>query len=319
MTAGAITVENLHRTYGELEAVNGVSLSVAPGEIYGFLGPNGAGKTTLIRVLTTLLVPSSGRATVAGYDVATQKNDVRIRIGVAMQDAALDPKQNGIEFLTLQGRLYGLTSSEIAQRLTAVQGLIDIGDAIDRRISTYSGGMKRRLDVAAALMHNPEILFLDEPTTGLDPVSRSKVWAEVRRLNSELGMTIFLTTQYLEEADVLADRVGIIDKGRLVAEGTPAELKRSVGSDVIEAHVGDCATGKAALEALPGVQSVEVKDGFMLIAVTDGASLIGRVVVTLENSGCGVKSITLRTATLDDVFFEVTGAHIEPTAEEVPA
>src|SRR3954454_4411762 len=224
MTAAVLT-EGLERRFGDNMAVAGVDLSVAPGEIYGFLGPNGAGKSTTVRMLCTLLLPTGGRAEVAGHDVATAPDAVRLRIGVALQDAALDDKQTGRELLRLQGRLYGLHREEIDRRLADLSHLIDIGSALDDRIGTYSGGMKRRLDLAAALVHNPDVLFLDEPTTGLDPVSRARVWDEVRRLNEELGMTIFLTTQYLEEADELADRVGIIDRGTLVAEGSPDELK----------------------------------------------------------------------------------------------
>src|SRR5207302_6109028 len=207
------------------------------GEIYGFLGPNGAGKSTTVRMLCTLLAPTAGRAVVAGYDVATEPGHVRLRSGVALQEAALDPKQTGEELLRLQGRLYGLSRGEIEQRLAELTELVDIGDALRRPISTYSGGMRRRLDLAAALVHNPDVLFLDEPTTGLDPASRMRVWEEVRRLNAELGMTIFLTTQYLEEADELAHRVGIINAGRIVAEGTPPDLKRSVGNDLIVARI----------------------------------------------------------------------------------
>ena len=227
----------LVRRFEDFTAVDGVDLEIPPGEIYGFLGPNGAGKSTTVRVLCTLITPDGGSATVAGYDVATQPERVRLRIGVALQDAALDPKQTGTELLRLQGRLYGLHRQEVATRLDELGELIDIGDAIDRPIGTYSGGMKRRLDLAAALIHNPDILFLDEPTTGLDPVSRARVWEEVRRLNDQLGTTIFLTTQYLEEADELADRVGILSGGKLVAEGTPEALKRSIGEDVIIARI----------------------------------------------------------------------------------
>src|SRR5438445_7373429 len=232
----AISAEGLVREFNGLTAVDHLDLDVGRGEIYGFLGPNGAGKSTTVRVLCTLLSPTAGRAVVAGYDVATQPGKVRLRIGVALQEAALDPKQTGIELLRLQGRLYGLSGREIAGRLADLGRLIDIGDALERPIGTYSGGMKRRLDLAAALVHNPEVLFLDEPTTGLDPVSRARMWEAGRRLNRELDMTIFLTTQYLEEADELAARVGIINDGRLVAEGTPDALKRGVGSDVIVAH-----------------------------------------------------------------------------------
>src|SRR3984957_8742406 len=226
--APAIVTKDLVRRFGATAAVDGVDLAVRQGEIYGFLGPNGAGKSSLVRMLCTLLRPSGGPAIVAGCDVIEQPAEVRVRIGVALQEAALDDRQSGRELLVLQGRLYGLRSAEIKRRLAEVLDLVDIGPAIDRRIGTYSGGMKRRLDLAAALIHNPQVLFLDEPTTGLDPSSRAGVWAEVRRLNVELGMTIFLTTQYLEEADALADRVGIISEGRLVAEGTPDALKHSV-------------------------------------------------------------------------------------------
>src|SRR5207248_2616663 len=212
----AITAQGLVRSFDGVAAVDGLDLDIGQGEIYGFLGPNGAGKTTTVRVLCTLLAPTAGRAVVAGHDVAAEPGQVRLRIGVALQDVALDPKQTGEELLRLQGRLYGLSRSDIDQRLAELRTLVDIGDALGRRISTYSGGMRRRLDLAAALVHNPDVLFLDEPTTGLDPVSRARVWEEIRRLNDVLGMTIFLTTQYLEEADELADRVGILNAGRLV-------------------------------------------------------------------------------------------------------
>jgi ABC-2 type transport system ATP-binding protein len=301
----------LVRRFGELTAVDGVDLEIPRGEIYGFLGPNGAGKSTTVRVLCTLLSPSGGQAVVAGYDVATQPDRVRLRIGVALQEAALDPKQTGIELLRLQGRLYGLSRGEINQRLVELAGLIDIGDALGRPIGTYSGGMKRRLDLAAALVHNPEVLFLDEPTTGLDPVSRARMWEEVRRLNRELEMTIFLTTQYLEEADELADRVGIINDGRLVAEGAPAELKRSVGRDVIVARLdGWAEPARAAVERLAGVHSVDARGDEIVVTATDGAATIGAVAVAL-NGVAPVRHLTLRTPTLDDVFLELTGNHIQ--------
>ena len=242
MSELAIQTQQLVRRFDEFTAVDNVDLAINRGEIYGFLGPNGAGKTTTVRVLCTLLTPTSGHATVAGFDVGSQPGEVRLRIGVALQEAALDPKQTGRELLRLQGLLYGLPKSAMAKRVEELGELIDLSDALDRPISSYSGGMKRRLDLVAALVHNPEILFLDEPTTGLDPVSRVGVWNEVRRLNNALGMTIFLTTQYLEEADELCGRVGIIDRGRIVAEGSPDDLKRSVGTDVIVARLdGDAA------------------------------------------------------------------------------
>ena len=307
----AIKAEGLVRRFNGTTAVDEVDLEIPRGEIYGFLGPNGAGKSTTVRVLCTLLTPSAGRAFVAGHDVADEPEQVRLRIGVALQEAALDPKQTGVQLLRLQGRLYGLSRREIDRRLDDLAQLIDIGDALDRPIGTYSGGMKRRLDVAAALVHDPEVLFLDEPTTGLDPVSRARMWEEVRRLNRELEMTIFLTTQYLEEADELADRVGIINDGRLVAEGSPATLKRSVGNDVIVARLEGRATAAAErVERLPGVHGAEARNDELVITAEDGAATIGAVAVAL-NSVTTVRHLTLRTPTLDDVFLELTGNRID--------
>ncbi len=307
----AIRSESLVREFAEVKAVNGVDLDVATGEIYGFLGPNGAGKSTTVRMLCTLLAPTSGQATVAGFDVATDPGAVRLRIGVALQEAALDPRQTGAELLRLQGLLYGLSKGEASGRVGELGELMDLVDALDRPISTYSGGMRRRLDLAAALVHNPDILFLDEPTTGLDPVSRARVWEEVRRLNTELGMTIFLTTQYLEEADTLADRVGIIDAGRIVAEGTPTELKRSVGTDVIIIRVdGDGAAVCPAISRVPGIISVEAHDSEIVVSTSDGSGTVSPVAVALSACEVRVRDLTLRTPTLDDVFLELTGSHI---------
>jgi ABC-2 type transport system ATP-binding protein len=305
----ALQTRRLTRRFGETVAVDGIDLDVAAGEIYGFLGPNGAGKSTTVRMLTTLLLPSSGTATVAGFDVRDGADMVRLRIGVALQDAALDPKQTGRELLDLQGRLYGLSVGERRQRIAELLLLVDIGEAIDHRIGTYSGGMKRRLDLAAALVHEPEVLFLDEPTTGLDPSSRAAVWEEVRRLNEQRGMTIFLTTQYLEEADALADRVGIIARGRIVAEGTPADLKRSVGSDLIIAkgQPGDGDRIKQILSMVEGLGSVESAGDEVVVSVTNGAKAISPVAVALAEAGIAVEGLTLRTPTLDDVFLRVTG------------
>ncbi len=317
----AVYAEALVRHFNGSRAVDDVDLRIPAGEIYGFLGPNGAGKSTTVRMLCTLLAPTAGRALVAGYDVASQPGQVRLRIGVALQDAALDPKQTGNELLCLQGRLYGLSSKAMARRLAELSELIELGDALDRQIGTYSGGMQRRLDLAAALVHNPQVLFLDEPTTGLDPASRARVWSEIRRLNQELGMTIFLTTQYLEEADELAHRVGIIDRGRIVAEGTPAKLKRSVGADVIVARVaGDAMAARSLVDAVPGVLSVEAHGNELVIATANGAGAISPVAVALASSKMAVRDLTLRTPTLDDVFLELTGTHIErKDTEEHPS
>jgi ABC-2 type transport system ATP-binding protein len=308
----AVRTRGLVRRFGSTLAVNGLDLCVQPGEIYGFLGPNGAGKSSVVRILCTLLQPSSGTASVAGYDVTQEPKSVRVRIGVALQDAALDDRQTGRELLTLQGRLHGLCATQIRTRLGEVLDLVDIGAAIDRRIGTYSGGMKRRLDLAAALVHNPKVLFLDEPTTGLDPHSRAAVWSEIARLNRELRMTIFLTTQYLDEADTLADRVGIISSGRLVAEGTPAALKHSVGHDVIVAEVeGDGIGALRALRSIEGLEPVWITDGTLRVNTPDGAAALGTVAVTLGRTGLHIKNLTMRTPTLDDVFMAMTGSRIE--------
>jgi ABC-2 type transport system ATP-binding protein len=313
----ALRAEGLRRQFNGTTAVEGLDLVIKKGEIYGFLGPNGAGKSTTVRMLCTLLAPTGGRATVAGHDLATEPGAVRLRIGAALQDVALDPKQTGTELLRLQGLLYGLPKRAIDRRVQQLGELIDLGEALDRRIATYSGGMRRRLDLAAALVHNPEILFLDEPTTGLDPISRARVWAEVRRLNEALGMTIFLTTQYLEEADELAERVGIIDHGRMVAEGTPADLKRSVGSDLIVARVeGDAASMVRQLESIDGVRSVEAHGNELVIATDNGSAAISPVAVALAACEVRVRDLTLRTPTLDDVFLDLTGTRIENESQE---
>jgi ABC-2 type transport system ATP-binding protein len=312
LVPAAIRTTGLVRRFGSLVAVDGIDLEVGPGEIYGFLGPNGAGKSTLLRMLCTLLKPSAGHAVVAGHDVVDEPQEVRFRIGVALQEAALDDRQSGRELLALQGRLYGLRTSEIRTRLGEVLDLVDIGPAIDRRIGTYSGGMKRRLDLAAALMHNPEVLFLDEPTTGLDPTSREKVWSEVRRLNTELGMTIFLTTQYLEEADELADRVGIIARGRLVAEGPPGDLKRSIGQDVIVVEVqGEDAGAVDALRRIDVVDEVSRQDQTITVGTSDSSSAVSAVVMALSRTDLEVRSLIVRTPTLDDVFRQLTGSPID--------
>jgi ABC-2 type transport system ATP-binding protein len=312
MNSSAIRCQSVVREFAGVAAVNGVDLDVEAGEIYGFLGPNGAGKSTTVRMLCTLLAPTSGTASVAGFDVVEQPGEVRLRIGAALQEAALDPRQTGAELLLLQGRLYGLTRADARRRVDELGQLIDLSEALDRRIGTYSGGMKRRLDLAAALIHNPDILFLDEPTTGLDPVSRAVVWEEVRRLNRDLGMTVFLTTQYLEEADALAGRVGIIDHGRIVAEGTPADLKRAIGSDMIVARVdGDARSVCAAVERVDGVLGVEAHGNEMMVSTGDGPATISAVAVALSQCGVPIRDLTLRTPTLDDVFLELTGTRIE--------
>ena len=308
----AIEAVGLSRSFRDQLALDALDLRIGAGEIYGFLGPNGAGKSTAVRMLCTLLRPSSGTAVVAGHDVVRQPLEVRRRIGVALQDAALDEGQSGRELLMLQGRLYGLSAAGMRRRLDEVLDLVDIGDAIDRRIKTYSGGMKRRLDLAASLVHGPVVLFLDEPTTGLDPHSRMTVWSEIRRLNAELSMTIFLTTQYLEEADELADRVGILSAGHLVAEGTPTQLKRSLGDDVVVVEVdGDDPSAIGQLAALGMVDDVKGVGGRITINTPHAPSAIAPIAQVLGASVLTVRSLTLETPTLDDVFMALTGSRLE--------
>lgn len=320
----AISARGLTRVFDSGDAVSGLDLTVAPGEIYGFLGPNGAGKSTTVRMLCTLLAPTSGSAEIAGYDIVDDPQQVRLRIGAALQDISLDPRQTGRELLRLQGRFYGLKSAVFDGRMRELTTLVDLGDALDRRIDTYSGGMRRRLDLAAALVHQPEVLFLDEPTTGLDPASRARVWDEVRTLNERLGMTIMLTTQYLEEADALADRIGIINAGHLVAEGTPAELKRQVGRDIVLAEIeGDLQTARDALRSVPGVDAIDADEHVLRIATADGARTVGPVALALDAAGIEFAGLSLRSTTLDDVFLELTGTRIQTettttdTTEEV--
>ena len=304
----AIEAKNITRNFQGKLAVDNLSIQIKQGEIYAFLGPNGAGKSTTVKILITLLEPTSGSASILGHDIINDSGEVRLLIGVALQEASLDESQTGIEFLRLQGRLYGLTKAQIQKRIDDLIPLIDIGDAIKKQIKTYSGGMKRRLDLAASIIHNPKVLFLDEPTTGLDPISRAKVWQEINRLNKELGMTIFLTTQYLEEADQLADRVGIISGGKLVAQGTPKELKDSIGNDLIIALIDDInQSGIAKLKQISEVTKVDFKDKELVISTKSGANTIGKVAVELNNQNVKLESLTLRTTTLDDVFLEVTG------------
>lgn len=309
----AIRTTGLTRRFGDTEAVSAIDLQVDDGEVYGFLGPNGAGKTTTVRMLVTLLAPTAGDAVVAGASVVSHPEQVRLRIGVALQATALDPRQTGRELLDLQGRLYGLDRRAVRRRIGELSDLVGIGEALDRRIATYSGGMRRRLDVAAALVHGPRLLFLDEPTTGLDPLSRNRLWDELGRLNRELGVTVFLTTQYLEEADRLADRVGIIDHGRIVVEGTPQELKRRIGRDVV---VVRCAPPGAdvveRLRQLDGVERVDVRDDGLTVPAADGSRVVGPVAVVLHDAGTVVEELVLRTASLDDVFLEVTGGSLTP-------
>jgi ABC-2 type transport system ATP-binding protein len=312
----AIVVEGLERAFDEVLAVQGVDLEVDEGEIYGFLGPNGAGKTTTVRMLTTLLLPTGGRATVAGHDVVKAARAVRASIGVALQEAALDPLMTGRELIRLQATLQGLPTADGRRRADDLLERVDLAGAADRRVGTYSGGMQRRLDLAAALVHEPRVLFLDEPTTGLDPVSRKTIWEEVQSLNDE-GTTVFLTTQYLEEADRLADNVGIIDNGKIVAEGTPESLKAEVGNPHIQLQLEEGSIAKAE-EACGRIgRLLPPKDGrTVLVEVENGAAEIPHVVRALDDAGVEVGSLELVRPTLDDVFVAKTGYHLEQESEE---
>ena len=326
--AHGIKAESLAREFkGGIRAVDGIDLEVAPGEIYGFLGPNGAGKSTTVHMLTTLLPPTSGTARVAGFDVVREGAQVRAAIGAALQEAALDPLLTGREHLRLQTALHGMAKAERRRRTEALLERVGLTQAADRKVKTYSGGMKRRLDLALALVHEPSILFLDEPTTGLDPQSRNALWSEVARLAREDGVTVFLTTQYLEEADVLADCVGIIDHGRIVAAGTPATLKAEIGRPSVEAIPADPAD-------LPGVARTLLRFGAPVPGSPKGASVrldsgeeaLADVVRAFDAEGLHLQHLQLHAPTLDDVFLAKTGRslegagdELEPEPEPVPA
>ena len=299
-------------------AVDGIDLHVDPGEIYGFLGPNGAGKSTTVHMLTTLLPPTAGTATVGGYDVVKEGPQVRKAIGAALQEAALDPYLTGREHLRLQATMHGITGDERKQRSAELLHRVGLTEAADRKIRGYSGGMKRRLDLALALVHHPRILFLDEPTTGLDIQSRTALWEEVGRLAKEDGVTVFLTTQYLEEADVLADRVGIIDHGHIVAEGTPDQLKAEVACSTIEAVPAEHAQKGAVAAVLErfgtpttgfGPKSVAVQ-----LAANDGD--IAQIVRALDAEKLRISNLQIHEPTLDDVFLDKTGRHLEGAGDE---
>jgi len=318
LTASAgIEVEGLVREFKNgPRAVDGIHLQVAPGEIYGFLGPNGAGKSTTVLMLTTLLPPTSGTARVGGYDVVADGPKVRASIGAALQEAALDPLLTGRDHLRLQATLQGIPRAERKQRTTELLERVGLIEAADRKVKGYSGGMKRRLDLALALVHRPRLLFLDEPTTGLDPQSRTALWDEVARLAREEGVTVFLTTQYLEEADVLADRVGIIDHGHIVAEGTPAALKAEIGLPSV--HAVPTADGDRVRLAEVLAQFGEpLGDGAKDVAVRlrEGVSGLPAIVRALDAADVGLAHLEIQAPSLDDVFLAKTGRSLEGAGE----
>jgi len=316
--SNGIEVEGLVREFKNgPRAVDGIDLSVGPGEIYGFLGPNGAGKSTTVHMLTTLLPPTAGSARVGGHDIVREGAAVRDLIGVALQDAALDLLLTGREHMRLQGGLHGLSREEIERRGDALLTRVGLAEAADRRVGGYSGGMKRRLDLALALVHGPRILFLDEPTTGLDIQSRSALWQEVSGLARREGATVFLTTQYLEEADALADRVGIIDRGRLVAEGTPAELKAEIGRPTLEAVPAE-GTQVERLEAVLARfgEPLPVTNGSAAVRLSEGTNGLADIVRGFDSEGIEVADLQVHAPSLDDVFLAKTGRSLEGAGEE---
>jgi ABC-2 type transport system ATP-binding protein len=299
-------------------AVDAIDLRVAPGEIYGFLGPNGAGKSTTVLMLTTLLPPTAGTARVAGFDIVREGGHVRGAIGAALQEAALDPLLSGAEHMRLQTALHGLSKTERAERSRELLARVGLSEAAERKVGEYSGGMKRRLDLALALVHRPRILFLDEPTTGLDIQSRTALWDEVARLAGEEGVTVFLTTQYLEEADALADRVGIIDHGHIVAEGTPAELKAEIGRPTVEAVPRDPSECERVARALRpfGEKASSSRRGGCSVRLEGGESQLADVVRALDAEGIAIEQLQLHAPSLDDVFLAKTGRSLEGAGEE---
>lgn len=301
----------------EIKAVDGIDLDIPEGQIFGFLGQNGSGKTTTVRMLTTLLKPTRGSARVAGIDVLADPAAVRKKIGVALQEVGLDDLQTGRELLSLQARLFGVSAADTATRVDDLLEVVSLADAADRAIKDYSGGMRRRLDLACALVHRPTVVFLDEPTTGLDPITRDAVWRYVTELNKTAGVTFFLTTQYLEEADRLCDDIAIMDSGRVVSRGSPANLKAEIGADAIGLTFAENAIAvraEAPLRQLAGVQDVRISEDELVLYIANGSSAVADVVRTLDDAGLAVKQLRLTQPTLDDVFLRATGHHL--TAEE---
>jgi ABC-2 type transport system ATP-binding protein len=295
----------------EVRALQQIDLQIRRGEIVAYAGPNGAGKSTTVRMLATLLTPTGGRASVAGHDLVSDPGAVRRSIGVALQDAAIDPYMTGRELLHLQAVLHGFDRQLGRSRAIDLLERVDLVDAADRRVGTYSGGMRRRLDLALALVHEPEVLFLDEPTTGLDPISRLTLWEEVRRLNND-GATVFLTTQYLEEADQLAGRVGIIDGGKIVAEGTPTALKAEVGDPTLHIGVADPADAERGVGVLSAFgEVVPTRPAAIAVRLPGGASAVAAVVRALDEAGVPATGLDLAQPTLDDVFVAKTGRRLE--------
>ena len=318
MTDTSIRVEQLAKQYkGGVQALKDLSFQVGEGEIFGFLGPNGAGKSTAVKILTTLSLPSDGQAWVGGANVVEQPEVVRRISGVALQEVGLDPLMRADELLELQARLFRADSRSAKTRAIELIELVGLTNAVGRRVSTFSGGMRRRLDLAMALVHEPQILFLDEPTTGLDPASRRSIWEEVRRLNRQLGMTIFLTTQYLEEADELADTVAILTDGSIAVQGAPANLKAALGGESVNVIFDDRKLVSEAAEILSGMgDGLQADKDTLRLYMPDAASAIPSVVNRLQAAGLKPLSLTISQPTLDDVFLNVTGELLDLAAED---
>ncbi len=318
MTELMVETHGLRRTFKgrgkTVEAVRGVDLRVAPGEIFGFLGPNGAGKTTTLRMLATLIEPTEGTALVAGADLRREPGRVRERIGYVAQGGGSDPGMTGRGELVIQGRLFGLARKEAELRAVEVLEALDLVEAADRTVGTYSGGMRRRLDIGIGMIHRPRLLFLDEPTTGLDPQARAHLWDEIRRLRDG-GATIFLTTHYLEEADALCDSLAIIDHGLIVAEGTPIELKRAIAGDVVTLGLNGSTDGALnLLRSAPRVREAELSDGTVRLYVEDGDLALPELLRLLDGAGMPPSSISLHRPSLDDVFLRQTGRSLRDEA-----
>jgi ABC-2 type transport system ATP-binding protein len=313
-----IEAQGLVREFkGGIRAVDGIDFEVRPGEIYGFLGPNGAGKSTTVHMLTTLLPATAGSARVAGHDVATEGALVRDAIGAALQEAALDPQLSANEHIRLQGALHGMSKQERRDRGEALLERVGLTDAAGRKVATYSGGMKRRLDLALALLHGPRVLFLDEPTTGLDIQSRTALWDEVAHLSRDEGVTVFLTTQYLEEADQLADRIGIIDRGKIAAEGTPGALKAEVGRPTVEVTPADQGErGRAAELLQPFGELVPGRPNGAAVRLSDGSEELANIIRAFDQGGVKVANLELHAPSLNDVFLAKTGRSLEGAQAE---
>jgi ABC-2 type transport system ATP-binding protein len=304
-----IVAEDLRKRYGEIQALDGVSFAVHEGEVFALLGPNGAGKSTTVRVLTTLTKPNSGTATVAGHDVVRHPNRARLALGYVPQESGVDREATGRENLMLQGRIYGMRGPELKRRVDELLQLVGLAAPADRIVRGYSGGMKRRLDVALGLVHRPSALFLDEPTTGLDPEARVAMWEEVQRLAAQESLTILLTTHYLEEADQLADRLAIVSRGRIIVEGTPEELKRGLQGELVtvELQNGRAADAVAVVERFEGARETAADGQHVRTRVPSGAQAIPTLLSALEGAGIAVASVATSRPSLDDVYLHYTG------------